>query len=160
MEQTIQGRAAIVTGAGNGLGLAIARRFGASGSRVVLVDRDPIVASRLGQDGLPKGQCFSIVQDLARNEAAQVVLSRALEMMGRVDTLINNAAWSMHSPLLETTNEDFDQLEGRALWRRLLPLIRFEYRGLSADDGQPFSVGNRPATAERSAIPAILAMIV
>ena len=110
MEQSIQGRAAIVTGAGNGLGLAIARRFGASGSRVLLVDRDPIVETRLGEDGLPKGQCFSIVQDLARKEAAQVVFARALEMMSRVDTLINNAAWSMHKPLLETTNEVFDEV--------------------------------------------------
>ena len=49
----LEDRAAIVTGAGHGLGLAIARRFAASGAKVLLVDRDPIVSTRVGEQDLP-----------------------------------------------------------------------------------------------------------
>ena len=100
----------IVTGAAQGLGLAIARRFAAAGSRVILVDRDPKVITQVGGEGLPQGQCFALVQDLKDPDAGRLVFAYALEKVGSVDTLINNAAWSLYKPLLEMTRDDFDQV--------------------------------------------------
>jgi NAD(P)-dependent dehydrogenase (short-subunit alcohol dehydrogenase family) len=99
----------IVTGAAQGLGLAIARRFAADGSRVMLVDRDPKVLLAVGDDRLPGSRCFPLVQDLRDPDAARQIFSHAIDKMGIVDTLINNAAWSLYKPFLETTLEDFDQ---------------------------------------------------
>ena len=110
VQQATQARAAIVTGAGNGLGLAIARKFAASDSRVLLVDRDPVVRDHIGQDDLPEGVAFALVQELAAREAARAIFEQAFSLLGRVDTLINNAAWSLHRALLDTTPEEFDQL--------------------------------------------------
>ena len=109
-QQVAPSRSVIVTGAAQGLGLAIARRFAAAGSRVLLVDRDPKVLPQIGGEGLPQGQCFAMVQDLQDPDAGRVIFVHALEKLGSVDTLINNAAWSLHRPFLETTLEDFDQI--------------------------------------------------
>jgi len=108
--QLAECRSVIVTGAAQGLGLAIARRFAACGSRVVLVDRDPKVLLQVGRDGLSQDQCSALVQDLKDQEAAQVVFAHAFEKLGRVDTLINNAAWSLYKPFHETTIDEFDQV--------------------------------------------------
>lgn len=107
-QQLAPSRSVIVTGAAQGLGLAIARRFAAARSRVLLVDRDPKVLPQIGGDGLPQGQCFAMVQDLQNPDAGRAVFVHALEKLGSVDTLINNAAWSLHRPFLETTLEDFN----------------------------------------------------
>jgi len=76
---------------------------------VLLVDRHPKVLSLIGQAGLHQGQCFALVQDLQTPCAAGTIFAYALEKLGNVDTLINNAAWSLYKPFLETTIEDFDQ---------------------------------------------------
>jgi NAD(P)-dependent dehydrogenase (short-subunit alcohol dehydrogenase family) len=104
-----QSRSVIVTGAAQGLGLAIARRFAAGGSRVILVDRDPTVLPLVGDDILPADRCFPLVQELQDPDAARQVFSHAIDKLGIVDTVINNAAWSLYKPFLETTLEDFDR---------------------------------------------------
>lgn len=103
-------RSAIVTGAAQGLGLAIARKFSAAGSRVLLVDVNPKVSSHIGTDDFPRGRCFAWVCDLKEAGAARAVFANAAETLGVVDTLINNAAWSFHRPFLETTVEEFDRV--------------------------------------------------
>jgi hypothetical protein len=85
-ERIPQHRSVVVTGAAQGLGLAIARRFAASGSKVMLVDRDPKVRLQVGQEGLPQGGSWALVQDLRSNEAAQVVCANAREKLSSVDT--------------------------------------------------------------------------
>ncbi|HVA01561.1 MAG TPA: glucose 1-dehydrogenase [Terriglobia bacterium] len=107
---SLEGRGAIVTGAGQGLGLAIARKFLAEGARVLLVDREPEVSARVGEADLRGGSAFALVKDLADEDAAPVVFQKALAALGRVDTLVNNAGWSLHKPLAEMTVAEFDRL--------------------------------------------------
>ncbi len=106
----VQGRNAIVTGAGNGLGLAIARRFVEAGAKVLLVDKEEVVLSRVGDGQLPPDSAFALVKDLADQDAAQVVFAAALAKLGQVDALINNAAWSFHKPMMEVTGHEFDRV--------------------------------------------------
>jgi NAD(P)-dependent dehydrogenase (short-subunit alcohol dehydrogenase family) len=108
---SLKGRSAVVTGAGNGLGLAIARRLATAGSRLLLVDQDEAVLTRIGDD-LPSQSVFALVKDLADDDAAAVVFDHVSKSLGQVDTLINNAAWSFHKPMLEVTLSEFNRLVG------------------------------------------------
>jgi NAD(P)-dependent dehydrogenase (short-subunit alcohol dehydrogenase family) len=107
---SIEGRRIIVTGAGNGLGLAIAQRLARGGAKLLLADRDPVVLDRAHTEEFPKGSVRAIVKDLAHADAAPVVFDAALAALGSVDALINNAAWSLHKPILEMTVAEFDEL--------------------------------------------------
>jgi 3-oxoacyl-[acyl-carrier protein] reductase len=106
--EDLLGRTVIVTGAGNGLGLAIARRFAEGGARVLLVDQDPVVLSRV--DGGKQNSMFAMVKDLAEPDAATEVFLHAKDNLGSIDALINNAAWSFHKPMLEVTGTEFDRV--------------------------------------------------
>jgi NAD(P)-dependent dehydrogenase (short-subunit alcohol dehydrogenase family) len=106
----LKGSAAIVTGAGNGLGLAIARRFVAGGAKVLLVDQDSAVLTRIGSDDLPAHSAFALVKDLADDDSAGVVFEAAKKTLGQVDALVNNAAWSFHKPLLDVTHAEFERV--------------------------------------------------
>jgi NAD(P)-dependent dehydrogenase (short-subunit alcohol dehydrogenase family) len=106
--EDLLGRNVIVTGAGNGLGLAIARRFAEGGARVLLVDQDPVVLSR-PEEG-KRNSMFAMVKDLAEPDAAAEVFRHAKDSLGSIDALINNAAWSFHKPMLDTIGAEFDRL--------------------------------------------------
>lgn len=101
-------RTAIVTGAGNGLGLGIARRFVAGGARVLFVDQDPVVLTRVDEG--KQETVSAMVMDLAEPNAAASVFQYAKDTLGAVDTLINNAAWSFHKPMSEVAVSEFDRL--------------------------------------------------
>jgi NAD(P)-dependent dehydrogenase (short-subunit alcohol dehydrogenase family) len=102
----------VVTGAANGLGLAIARRLCAGGARVLLVDSDKTVLSRVGEKDLPGARTFAVVKDLSEPDAASFVFDEVSKTLGLADILINNAAWSFHKPMLEVTVAEFDRLVG------------------------------------------------
>ncbi len=106
----LEGRKAVVTGAGNGLGLAIARRFVELGAKVLLVDREEAVLTRVGAGQLSPEAAFAMLKDLADADAAKAVFAEAAAKLGEVDLLINNAAWSFHKPMLEVTTAEFDRL--------------------------------------------------
>jgi NAD(P)-dependent dehydrogenase (short-subunit alcohol dehydrogenase family) len=110
LQTSLDSRRAIVTGAGNGLGLAIARRLVLGGASVLLVDKDPAVLSRISDKEFPVARSFALVKDLAEADAASVVFDRAGQTIGLADILINNAAWSFHKSLLEVTVEEFDKV--------------------------------------------------
>jgi NAD(P)-dependent dehydrogenase (short-subunit alcohol dehydrogenase family) len=106
----LNGSTAIVTGAGNGLGLAIAHRFVAGGAKVLLVDQDQVVLSRIGTEHLPSHCAFALVKDLADDDSAAVVFDAARKTLGQVNALVNNAAWSFHKPLLDVTHAEFERV--------------------------------------------------
>jgi NAD(P)-dependent dehydrogenase (short-subunit alcohol dehydrogenase family) len=103
-------RRAVVTGAANGLGLAIAKRLSADGAFVLLVDSDSTVLSRVTEDGFRAERAFALVKDLSEPDAATVVFERTASAIGLVDTLINNAAWSFHKAMQEVTVSEFDRV--------------------------------------------------
>jgi meso-butanediol dehydrogenase / (S,S)-butanediol dehydrogenase / diacetyl reductase len=108
----VEERRVVVTGAANGLGLAIARRLCAGGAHVLMVDSDEAVLSRVGEKDLPSTRAFAVVKDLSEPDAGSFVFERVTTTLGLADTLINNAASSFHKPMLEVTQAEFDRLVG------------------------------------------------
>jgi rhamnulose-1-phosphate aldolase/alcohol dehydrogenase len=104
-------RIALVTGAGSGIGRAIALRLAAEGACVVVADRDSASAAAVAAEiGLRVGPdvavaCTADVTD--EGQVAAAVAAAALAF-GGVDLVVNNAGLSVSKPLLETTVADWD----------------------------------------------------
>ena len=100
----MQGQTALVTGAARGLGYAAARRLGADGARVALLDRDgdglTAAAEALGGEGIA---VLSERVDLTEEDEVRAAVAAVLETDGRIDVLVNNAGIYPHRPFAELT---------------------------------------------------------
>jgi 3-oxoacyl-[acyl-carrier protein] reductase len=96
----------IVTGAGRGIGQAIAKRFVSDGASVVLVDRDEQrLRSTVAELG---GRCVFHVADVGDPDSAEAIVRFAEETYGPVNVLINNAGIVRIKPFLDHTVEDWE----------------------------------------------------
>lgn len=109
MTELTTGRRIVVTGAAQGLGLSIAKRLAENGASVALVDVDAKVLD-LANEPVFRGKAVAIRKDLAAADAAEYVISQAVDRLGSLDGLVNCAAWSLHGPAAEMTVEQFDRL--------------------------------------------------
>ena len=101
------GKVALVTGGASGIGLAIAQAFTLRGARVVLLDRDPQVATVA--DGLGgKAPHLGIAVDITNDAALVSAVDQVVTTCGRVDVLVNNAGIARLAPAEEVTMEDWD----------------------------------------------------
>jgi NAD(P)-dependent dehydrogenase (short-subunit alcohol dehydrogenase family) len=104
----LDGRVAIVTGASSGLGVAFARGLAEAGADVVLaarrVDRLEETAALVREAGR---QAVTVETDIADPEQAQRMVDHAVEQLGRVDILINNAGIGTAVPATKETPEQF-----------------------------------------------------
>ncbi|XP_059804559.1 L-xylulose reductase-like [Hypanus sabinus] len=103
MELSFAGKRALVTGAGKGIGRAIAKALLACGAEVIAVTRTQSDLDSLVQE-CPK--MLTICVDLGNWEATE----NALKDVGPVDLLVNNAAVGILEPFLEITEEAFDKM--------------------------------------------------
>jgi 3-oxoacyl-[acyl-carrier protein] reductase len=108
LARTLEGKVAIVTGAGAGLGRAEALALADAGARLVLNDlpggADAVVEeirSRGGEAALAPG-------DVSRRETADLMMSTALDGFGRLDVVVNNAGMTRDKMLFNMTDEEFD----------------------------------------------------
>lgn len=107
----LTGKTAIVTGASQGIGLAIAERFVAEGARVVIADVDEpkgkAAAERLTAED---HQALFIRCDVGSNADVQNMLAETEKTFGLVDILVNNAGILHAADFLELKEEDFDKV--------------------------------------------------
>lgn len=107
----LEGRVAVVTGGGGGIGRAIARRLGREGSAVVIGDLAEDVAVEVAREiETEGGQARALRADVRRAEDAARLVGEAVAAFGRIDILVNNAGASAVAPLLETREETWDLL--------------------------------------------------
>jgi rhamnulose-1-phosphate aldolase/alcohol dehydrogenase len=101
-------RVAIVTGAGSGIGKAIAHRLAAEGACVVVADIDAGAAKAVAEELGGPDVAISVAADVTDERQVIDALVAATLAFGGVDLVVNNAGLSISKPLLETTVADWD----------------------------------------------------
>lgn len=87
----LEGKVAVITGAFQGIGLAIAELFAEKGASLLIVDLNEDVKKTAESIGQVKGEVVPLVMDLTSPDAADKVIEAADSIFGRVDILVNNA---------------------------------------------------------------------
>jgi NAD(P)-dependent dehydrogenase (short-subunit alcohol dehydrogenase family) len=106
----LQDRIAVVTGAGSGIGKAIAMAFAAEGAHVVVVDINAAGVEQTTKEIQEKnGQAISFRADVADPDAVEKLTKSVLERFGRVHILVNNAAIQVSKTVVETTVEEWNR---------------------------------------------------
>lgn len=108
-DQKLRDHIAVVTGAGQGIGAAVARRFAAEGAQVGVVDVDneraTVVASEIAESG---GSALAVVCDVSRRDEVRRAASQVENAFGSISILVNNAGITRPAMLWNMTDEDWD----------------------------------------------------
>lgn len=103
------GKVVVVTGAGGGIGTAIAERFAREGGQVIVTDSNEQGANEttagINAEGLAAA---TYLADISSGEACRKLISDVIADFGKIDVLINNAGINRRGPLMELTQEDWD----------------------------------------------------
>ncbi|HLJ72036.1 MAG TPA: SDR family oxidoreductase [Roseiarcus sp.] len=107
----LAGKAAIVTGAAHGIGLACARRLAADGAAVALADIDAKAGEEAARALRDQGaRAIFVATDVAQRPALAALIDRAASEFGRLDIMLNNAGVALSAPIVEMSDELFDKV--------------------------------------------------
>jgi len=105
----LEGKVAIVTGAGSGIGRATARRFAAEGARVIANDLNTATLAETMSE-LAGADHSHVAADVSLEETAIALVSEARSAFGQLDVIVNNAGVFHRRDVTELTVEEFDRL--------------------------------------------------
>ncbi|HEY2854488.1 MAG TPA: SDR family NAD(P)-dependent oxidoreductase [Gemmatimonadaceae bacterium] len=98
----------VITGASSGIGAALARRLGRQGLRLVLGARRPDALEEVARDA--GSDTRTVVVDVTRRADVERLRDEALDAFGGVDVWVNNAGRGINAPVLELTDQQFDEM--------------------------------------------------
>ena len=129
MSFALDGKVALVTGGGRGIGKAIAKRFAAAGAQVVIASRkmENLEATAAECAGLP-GRVIPVACHVGKQEQLQALVAETEKQAGAIDILVNNSATNIgQGPALEVTDEallktmEINVLAAHRLIRMIVP---------------------------------------
>jgi dihydroxycyclohexadiene carboxylate dehydrogenase len=163
-----EGRVTVVTGAAQGIGMAVATRLAVEGGSVVLVDRSELVhdvAEKIRSDG---GDALTVTADLEQYAGAEAAITEAHRWQGRIDVLVNNVGGTIWAkPYEHYTPEQVTAEIQRSLFptlwtcRAVLPLLIEQQQGTIVNVSSVATRGvNRvPYSAAKGGVNAITASL-
>lgn len=123
MDLQLSGAVVVITGASQGIGLALARAFAAEGARLAICARTPdrldAAAAGLRAAG---AECLAIAADLTEPDACQRVIDAAAAHFGRIDVLINNASTNVDRTPKSLEDASDTQLVERFMGKTLVAM--------------------------------------
>ncbi|WP_193089855.1 SDR family NAD(P)-dependent oxidoreductase [Advenella sp. FME57] len=111
MQQDMAGRVALITGAGNGIGKETAKQLAARGAIVGVNDlKEEFVSATVQEITQAGGKAFDVVQNMATREGVAAAVAQAHQHMGRLDIMVNNAAWVRYQAVPDIMPETVDRM--------------------------------------------------
>lgn len=108
---SFHGKHVAITGAGGGIGSAVARRFAEAGAKVTILDRDQTAGQRVADAIVAAGfVAAAFACDITDRAAIDAALGAALATHGPVAVLVNNAGWDVFRPFLKTSPDEWERL--------------------------------------------------
>jgi len=136
MTQLLEGRVAFVTGAGRGIGRAVAGRLADAGAAVMLGDVDLEAARAAARELRDAGAVAdAIAVDVGDERSVEDAAAGCVERLGRLDVLVANAGIGFFAPLLETSQADWRRVLDVNLTGTFLTLRAFGRRMVEQGDG-------------------------
>src|SRR5689334_20120793 len=120
-EDLFEGKVALITGGGTGIGRGIASGLAAHGARTALLSRkaehvEPAAAAIAGSSGR---ECLPLVADVRDPEAVEAAVGRVLETLGRLDFVVNAAAGNFLCPAADLSPNGFGvvlDIDAKGTW--------------------------------------------
>lgn len=107
----LEGQVAIVMGGGQGIGRAIAFALAEQGANVVIANINTEVANTAASDIKGAGyKAVAIKANISKSEEVNQLVNKTLDVFHRIDILVNNAAVSKPTPIIELTEEGWDRV--------------------------------------------------
>jgi len=105
-----QGRVALVTGGGSGIGQGIARGFAREGASVAVADIDLDRAQATVESLKAEGRSLAVRVDVANSESVAAMTARTVDKLGRLDILVANAGIASRAPAIELAEAEWDRV--------------------------------------------------
>ena len=113
MDGLLQGKTAIITGAGRGIGRAAAELFSSQGASVVLSDIDPAPSEQAVEAILAAGgRALSVPGDVTDRAFPDRIVNAAIEKFGGIDIIVNNAGYTWDAVIHKMTDEQWEAILG------------------------------------------------
>jgi 2-hydroxycyclohexanecarboxyl-CoA dehydrogenase len=156
----LNGKIAIVTGAGQGIGRGIAEKLAAEGATVVVTDVNETTAKETA-DAIGNG-AVGIRADVTSRESVDAMVAQVQRQFGRIDVLVNNAGWDKASPFVDSDPADWDRVIAINLYgvlhtcKAVLPIMAEQGSGsvvnLGSDAGRVGSSGEAVYSAAKGGV--------
>ena len=159
----VEKKKALVTGAGRGIGRAIALELASQGADVSICDLNPETLKGTAQEVQERGvQALALKVDVADNDAVIAAVGKTIEQFGTIDILVNNAGWDKVMPFMDTDPELWEQVINinykgvihfcHAVAKQMIEVKQGKIVNIASDAGRVGSLGETVYAGSKGAV--------